>query len=68
MTRTSKYFDLRFVVEVRQNPMPRWEAISAFNVDSVAQAYAASCRQANPRSDYRVMQRQSRGWKELVAA
>jgi hypothetical protein len=67
MTRTSKYFDLRFVVEVRQNPLPYWEAMAAFNVDSVAQAYAARCRQANPLSDYRVMERQARGWKELGA-
>lgn len=46
MRRSSRYFELKFIVECKRPPNPAtwWEPIAAFNCDSVALAYAADCR------------------------
>lgn len=42
---------LRWIVKVRHESSA-YEPIAAFNVDSVAERYAADCHKANPRNTY----------------
>jgi hypothetical protein len=69
MTRNSPYFPLRWRVDFRARSIGGWETMAAFNVGSVALAYAAACRHANSSfAEYRVMQRDPRGqWQEMSA-
>lgn len=61
MRRTSKYYDLPNVVEVRVGDFPRWEVMAAFNHPDIAERYAVECKRSNASNAYRVMQRGSRG-------
>lgn len=45
-----------YVVECKST-YPFFETIAAFNVDSVAEAYARDCRETNPQFVYRVVKR-----------
>lgn len=45
---------LPYVVECKSS-YPFWEPIAAFNVDQVAERYAADCKCTNPQFQYRVV-------------
>lgn len=63
MKKSSKYFELRWIVEVRWPENTWFEPIAAFNSESVAQQYASGCRLAATQGfEYRVQKRKSRGW------
>lgn len=47
---------LPYVVECKSS-YPFFEPIAAFNVESVAQSYAAECAAVNPQFVYRVVKR-----------
>lgn len=47
---------LPYVVECRST-YPFFEAIAAFDVDTVAHKYAADCAATNPKNEYRVSER-----------
>lgn len=69
MTRNSPYFPLRYRVDFRSRSIGGWETMAAFNVGSVARAYAAECHRVNSSfAEYRVLQRDHRGqWQEMSA-
>lgn len=62
MQRTSRYYNLKWIVECKPGKQAFFETIAAFNDDSVAEVYAAECRAANGEwAVYRVMERKGRG-------
>lgn len=79
MKRTSPYFGLKWLVEVKWPSSFGFEVISAYNHDRVAREYADSCFKAQSPIDgkpwvYRVRERQGNKWvvvhtteKELLA-
>lgn len=69
MKRSSKYFALRYLVECKPSYQTFYEPIAAYNDDGIAINYAVECsRAANAikhNSDYRVMERKSRGYNQI---
>jgi hypothetical protein len=58
MRRTSKYYELKYVVECKPPSQAFFEPIAAFNSSEVAASYAKDCRRGNgPKWDYRVQTR-----------
>lgn len=66
MKRSSKYFNLRYLVECKWPERPCFETIAAFDHEGVAADYAQTCYRGK-RTDweYRVMERKSRGYVEM---
>ena len=67
MKRSSKYFPLAFIVEVKST-YPFFETMAAFDVAQVALAYAADCKRTNPKNTYRVLERRDTTFKPLTDA
>lgn len=67
MTRNSKYYGLKWLVECKPGAQPFFETIAAFNSDRIAKGYADDCMKANRGSYvYRVMERRTNGqWKVI---
>lgn len=65
MQRSSRYYDLAFIVECKPPGRGFFEQIAAFNSDTIAKKYADDCYKAKfylyGRSEYRVMQRKGSG-------
>ncbi len=63
MRRTSKYYELKWVVECRSTYV-FFETIAAFDHEGVAKGYAKDCAKVNPEYQYRVLSRDGKGkWK-----
>lgn len=69
MKRSSPYYPLKWRVDFSNGRY--WEPIAAWNTGRIALLYAADCRKrwhSLPMSErplYRVMERTSKGWKEI---
>ena len=70
MRKTSAYYELKFVVECKWPHNHHFEPIAAFNVQRIAEEYAASAwaGQAYPGWSYRVMERAGDKFKEVYRA
>lgn len=66
ISRTSKYYDLRFIVQCKQPLRGYWETIAAFDCEPAAIGYSNECRKDRLTAsfEYRIMKRFKGGWKE----
>lgn len=67
MKKTSRYYNLKWVVECKWPNKPFYETIAAFNSLPVAREYMRECASGNKWFKYRVMERNGKKWDEPSA-
>lgn len=72
MKRSSKYFELRYIVQAKMSPNVFYLTIAAFDSDGIARDYATTARTSSANRitqiEYRVAKRNSRGQFKTIFA
>lgn len=67
MKKSSRYYELRWLVQCRQSPGSTfervWQTIAAFDGDVLAENYSHSCAAFNKFMEYRVVNRDDKSFK-----
>lgn len=65
MRRSSVYYELKWTVLCKPFGQHFFEPIAAFNNETVAIAYAHTCRKVNRKNTYRVCERKGNSWLQI---